>query len=666
MLHLYLMNNIAQEDIMILLQANQIARHFGSDILFENIQLEIQDRSRIALVGKNGAGKSTLLKIIAGIEEPDVGHISKSKQVSIGYLAQSNALQSQKSVWDEMLEVFSKLQKMEKHIHQLEQKISETIHHESTEYQQLLNQYEELQHQFQLQNGYGYEAEIRSILSGFRFDESYYTRSIATLSGGQKTRLALAKLLLEKPDLLILDEPTNHLDIQTLTWLENYLQNYSGALLIVSHDRYFLDKVVTEIYDLTHNKLYHYKGDYSHFLEQKEQRYLQELSAFEKQQAEIKKIETFVQKNIVRASTTKRAQSRRKQLEKMDKIERPKGKEKSARFLFDIARTSGNRVLNLEEAAIGYETTILSEPINLNIRKQEAIALVGPNGVGKSTLLKSIIGELPFIKGTAILGTNVDIGYYDQEQTQLHSTKTILQELWDEHTNTPEKEIRTVLGSFLFSGDDVEKTIPLLSGGEKARLALAKLSMQKENFLILDEPTNHLDLDSKEVLEQALIDYEGTLLFVSHDRYFINRIATKVLELSKTGIKLYLGDYNYYLEKKAEEEELALLKNQDINTSSQNVPADKHSFHEIKEQQKKQRTLTRKIEQLEEQLTEIELLIESIQVQMNQPDILEDHVKLQDMHAELVIKQNQQEELLTEWEIVSLELENFSISSLDE
>jgi ATP-binding cassette subfamily F protein 3 len=487
--------------------------------------------------------------------------------------------------------------------------------------------------------------------------KSFTKKNISTLSGGQKTRLALARMLLQKPDILILDEPTNHLDIDTLSWLENYLPSYAGALLIVSHDRYFLDKVVTEVYEISRHKMRYYKGNYSKYLELKAEQLTSEWKAYEKQQTEIHKLEDFVARNLVRASTTKRAQSRRKTLEKMERLDRPQGDEKSANFLFDIEKVSGNVVLQVEAAAIGYDNRILSEPVSLDIRRQEAIALVGPNGIGKSTLLKSIIGKIPFIKGSATLGTNVQIGYYDQEQANLHGTKTVLAELWDEHPTTSEKEIRSVLGSFLFTGTDVEKTIPLLSGGEKARVALAKLSMNKENFLILDEPTNHLDIDNKEVLENALIDYEGTLLFVSHDRYFINRIATKVIELSENGSKLYLGDYDYYLEKKLEEEELAALLAEQSAETPPTAAKPKNDFFQNKEQQKLVRNLTRRITQIEENLAELDQTIEQLEQTMIDPALVDDHVQLMALNEELEAARKQQEDLLADWENLSLELE---------
>lgn len=638
---------------MILLQANQIARYFGADTLFENIHLEVASKARIGLVGRNGAGKSTLLKIIANIEAPDAGQVIKNKQASLGYLAQDTGLDSTETIWNEMLKTFEKVRQMEARMREVEVAIGETPESDSR-YAALLKEYDQLQHDFNDQNGYGYENEIRSVLHGFKFDDSFYDKEISTLSGGQKTRLALARMLLIKPDILILDEPTNHLDIETLAWLEDYLQGYPGALLIVSHDRYFLDRVVNEIYEISRHKIRHYNGNYSRYLDLKAAQLASDWKAYEKQQVEIEKLEDFVARNLVRASTTKRAQSRRKTLEKMDRLDRPDGKEKSAKFMFDIDKVSGNVVLQVEEAAIGYEET-LSEPIDMDIRREDAIALVGPNGIGKSTLLKSLIGQLPFIKGKPHFGTNVTIGYYDQGQADLHGNKTILAELWDEHPTTPEKDIRNVLGGFLFSGEDVEKTIPLLSGGEKARVALAKLSMNKENFLILDEPTNHLDIDNKEVLENALIDYQGTLLFVSHDRYFINRIANKVIELSPEGSKLYLGDYDYYLEKKKEEEEIAELQAKEAAP----VEAPKKKFYQDKEQQKLIRSLRRKIETIEENLSALDEKIDELETQMSQPAVLNDHVQLLELTNELEAKKAEQEEQLFSWEELSLELEEF-------
>ncbi|EOT44910.1 ABC-F family ATP-binding cassette domain-containing protein [Enterococcus columbae] len=641
---------------MIILQANQVARLFGADVLFENIQMEIDSHARIALVGRNGAGKSTLLKIIAGSEQPDAGQVIRNKNIRLGYLAQNSGLASEETVWNEMLKAFDSLRQMEQRMRQLEVEMGQ-IDVTSAQYQSLLKEYDQIQHQFAENNGYGYENEIRSVLHGFQFGAEFYEQAINNLSGGQRTRLALAKLLLQKPDLLILDEPTNHLDIETLAWLEGYLQAYQGALLIVSHDRYFLDKVVTEVYELSRQKMRYFKGNYSKYLDLKAQQLASEWKAYEKQQEEIQKLEDFVARNLVRASTTKRAQSRRKQLEKMDRLDKPQGDEKSAHFLFDIEKASGNVVLQLTDGAIGYEETILSAPIELDIRKQEAIALVGPNGIGKSTLLKSIIGKIPLIQGQLHLGTNVSIGYYDQGQAELNANKTILHELWDEHPTTPEGDIRTILGSFLFSGEEVEKPIALLSGGEKARVALAKLSMNKDNFLVLDEPTNHLDIDNKEVLENALIDYEGTLLFVSHDRYFINRIATKVIELSETGSKLYLGDYDYYLEKKREEAELKALLEQETTQTKEANTAGKQSFQQSKEQQKQLRSLKRKAEQYEQEIEALEEKITELELAMTLPENLANHQALVELNTSLEAAKEQQEKLLEQWEAIIGELE---------
>lgn len=646
---------------MILLQVQHVARYFGADVLFENIYLEIQENARIALVGRNGAGKSTLLKMIADVEQPDAGQIIKSKNVTIGYLAQNTGLDSASSIWDEMLKVFEPVIQLEKEMRQTEIQLGDPeLLADETLYHKTLARYDQLQHDFRAANGFGYEAEIRSVLHGFRFYEEDYAKDIRQLSGGQKTRLALAKLLLEKRDLLILDEPTNHLDIETLNWLENYLQLYHGALLIVSHDRYFLDKVVNEVYEISRQKITHYKGNYSKYLTLKAAQLEQEWKEYEKQQTEIAKLEDFVNRNLVRASTTKRAQSRRKQLEKMDRMDRPQGDEKSAHFRFQTNKESGNVVLTLTDGAIGYKEHILSAPIELEIRKYDSIALVGPNGIGKSTLLKSLIGDLPLIQGNEQLGANVDLGYYDQEQANLNSKKSVLNELWDEHPTTPEKDIRSILGSFLFTGDDVEKSVSSLSGGEKARLALAKLSLHRDNFLVLDEPTNHLDIDSKEVLENALIDFDGTLLFVSHDRYFINRLATAVVELSEEGSTLYLGDYDYYIEKKAQQEELQQLAEaaEQDKQIGRNASLTNKNHREInKETQKKVRQLSRRIEALESEMAELEQAIEAIELQLTEPEVFGDHIQVQELNGKLTDLQTRNEQLLTEWEEKSIELE---------
>ena len=532
---------------MIILQANKIERSFAGEVLFDNINLQVDERDRIALVGKNGAGKSTLLKILVGEEEPTSGEINKKKDISLSYLAQDSRFESENTIYDEMLHVFDDLRRTEKQLRQMELEMGEKS---GEDLDKLMSDYDRLSENFRQAGGFTYEADIRAILNGFKFDESMWQMKIADLSGGQNTRLALAKMLLEKPNLLVLDEPTNHLDIETIAWLEHYLINYSGALIIVSHDRYFLDKVATITLDLTKHSLDRYVGNYSRFVELKEQKLATEAKNYEKQQKEIAALEDFVNRNLVRASTTKRAQSRRKQLEKMERLDKPEAGKKSANMTFQSEKTSGNVVLTVENAAIGYDGEVLSEPINLDLRKMNAIAIVGPNGIGKSTFIKSIVDQIPFIKGEKRFGANVEVGYYDQTQSKLTPSNTVLDELWNDFKLTPEVEIRNRLGAFLFSGDDVKKSVGMLSGGEKARLLLAKLSMENNNFLILDEPTNHLDLKTKDILKSALKDFDGTLIVVSHDRDFLDGLVTKVYEFGNKKVTEHLCGIYEFLEKK--------------------------------------------------------------------------------------------------------------------
>lgn len=634
---------------MILLQINQLSKYYGAELILSNMKLEVQNKDRIALVGRNGAGKSTLLKIIAGQLSHDGGEIIKPKGVTIGYMAQDTGLESELTIWDEMLTVFTDLIEQEKELRRLEADMARPdIFENETVYQKVLNEYDTLMVAFKEKGGYQYEADIRSVLHGLQFADFDYSTPISTLSGGQKTRLALGKLLLRKPDILILDEPTNHLDIETLSWLEQYLQGYQGAVLIVSHDRYFLDKVVNLVYEISRNNMKKYHGNYSSYLEGKAEDYERDMKLFEKQQGEIEKLRDFVQRNITRASTTKRAQSRRKQLERMDVLDKPQGDEKSANFSFQIERQSGNEVLHLQDLAIGYEGETVSKNINSRMTKGESIALVGPNGVGKSTLLKTIISKLPALSGDFRFGTNVEVSYYDQEQANLVSNKRVLNELWDDYPLKPEKDIRTVLGNFLISGDDVLKTVSTLSGGEKARLALAKMMMQKGNFLILDEPTNHLDLDSKLVLENALIDYPGTILFVSHDRYFINRIATKVIELSKDGNEEFLGDYDYYVEKKQEQAEIQALEQQD-QAKTLDAAAEKTNYKIDKEAKKAERQRKRRIEEIETAMELLETEINEYNDLLCDPNVFQDHEKVMEVQTKLDHAQESLDQLLEEW-----------------
>lgn len=639
---------------MILLQVNQLNKYYGADLVLSNIKLEIHTRDRIALVGRNGSGKSTLLKIIAGELAYDSGEIIKPKEVTIGFLDQHTGLVSDRTIWDEMLTVFEDLRSMEKRLRNLEQEMAkEETYTDEGKYKQILSEYDYLQHEFKELGGYQYEADIRSVLHGLNFSTfNYQETKISNLSGGQKTRLALGKLLLSKPDILILDEPTNHLDIDTLTWLEQYLQSYDGAILIVSHDRYFLDKLVNQVYECAQTTLTKYVGNYSQYLVQKAENYERDLKMYEKQQDEIARMKEFIAKNLTRASTTKRAQSRRKALERMQMIDKPHRDDKSANFSFQIERQSGNEVLNVVDLAIGYGANQISKNIHFRIQRGDSIALLGPNGVGKSTLLKTIVGQLQALSGNIHFGANVTIAYYDQEQANLTSNKRVLNELWDEYPTKTEKEIRTILGNFLFSGDDVLKTVSTLSGGEKARLSLAKLMMLNANFLILDEPTNHLDLDSKEILENALVDFPGTILFVSHDRYFINRIATKVFELSTNGVTEYLGDYDYYIEKKEEMMEIQKLSEESEHNQTQEPASDldaKTRYEQEKELKKLERQKKRRVEEIETLIESLEMEIAEKEQQFLHPEIYSDHTKVPELNKEIEKAKAKIETLLEEW-----------------
>jgi len=641
---------------MILMHVNNASKSFGGDEILSNIHMEVKSNDRIAIVGRNGAGKSTLLKIMAGELFLDEGEIFQPKDVTTGYLDQHTGLESERTIWEEMNDVFAHFDTQKKDIERLAIKMAETDPSDE-QYDSILQQYDALQHAFQINGGYTYEATIKSVLTGLGFPEERYDTPIHTLSGGQKTRLALGKRLLEEPDVLILDEPTNHLDIPTLNWLEQYIRTYHGAVVIVSHDRYFLDHTVSIIYELSRHKATKYNGSYSYYVKQKELDYEKDLQAYEQQQSEIKQMEAFVAKNLARASTTKRAQSRRKQLEKMDVLDRPLGKESSAHFTFSIQKKTGDDVLHVNDLAFGYEADhLIFSDVTMHIKRGEHVALVGPNGVGKTTLLHVLTKSLQQSEGTFTLGANVQIGYYDQEQARLHSHKTVLQELWDEFPMTDEKDIRTVLGNFLFSGEDVLLPVHALSGGEKARLALAKLMMQQANFLILDEPTNHLDLDSKEVLESALMNYPGTILFVSHDRFFMNKIASRVIEMEKGNLTNYLGNYDYFVEKKQEQEERAAFLAQESKDTSASVSTRRNSFEDQKKAQSALRTLRRSIEQKEEEIVQLEDTLETIEEEMTLPDVFEDHEKLLELSTEATHIKAKIEEKMHEWEMLQEEL----------
>ena len=654
---------------MILLQANQVSRRFADATLFEDVSFSIQTNDRIALVGRNGTGKSTLIKQIMGEEPLSDGMISRAKGLKVGYLEQHVAIDSDRTIWNEMLNVFQDTLYLRDQAQQAAEQLAlEADNTDSKAYEQALERYDQLQERLKDKNAYAIESEIRTVLHGFRFYEEDYDRPVQSLSGGQKTRLALAQILLMDYDLLILDEPTNHLDMETLAWLENYLLGYQGALLIVSHDRYFLDKVAKQVIELRHNTLHIYKGNYSYYLKEKELRLEQEFKLYARQQDEIAKLEDYVRRNLARASTPKKAQSRRRKLEKIDRLEKPKQDARAPRIQFSARKDSGDRVLEASNLAIGYPDLdeAIARNINMDLRRQEAIAIVGPNGVGKTTYLKTLLGRLEPRAGHVSIGTGVEIGYYEQNVNSLNPNQTVLETLWSAHDSTDEWVVRSILGSFLLSGETVEKKVSMLSGGEKARLSLALLATEHDNTLLLDEPTNHLDIDSKEVLEEALIEYDGTLLFVSHDRYFINRIATQVLEISPDGATLYLGDYDYYLAKKAELEQIEAITQTTTpaKISTNTKPAAtggtaQKSYEESKQLGREHRKLSQAVDKAWELNEQLETQIESLHEQLAAAAETNDQASLFDLHTELKTIESEQLVALDTWEHASLELEEF-------
>lgn len=532
---------------MIIAQAQDLEQRFGGNTIFSNISFSVPDNARIGLVGPNGAGKTTLLKIMTGQQEPTSGQFTINKGLKVGYIAQENGLDEDKTIWDEMLTVFNDLIEKNKKITKMQEQIAD-----HPEDEDLLKRYDQLAYDFEQEGGFTYQAEIKSILNGFNFKENTWNKVIGTLSGGEKTRLAFVKLLLQKPPVLLLDEPTNYLDLDTLDWLEAFLKNYQGAIITVSHDQYFLDHLANQIFELNFGKLTTFKGNYSQYVKERELMDSQQEAAYEKQQEKIKKEEEFIQKNLVRASTTKRAQSRRKVLDKMERIKPPKHKQK-VRINFTSERPSGKEVLIAKDLTIGYPDKVVVSDIDFQVNKNDRVAIIGPNGIGKSTLLKTIMKKLEPKGGSIKYGASLDIGYYDQELQSLDPSKTVLDTIWDRHKTMPEKDVRSILASFLFTAEDIDKTVGQLSGGQKARLTLTVLSLEKDNFLLMDEPTNHLDIEAKEVLEEALDNYDGTLLFVSHDRYFINELANKIISVRDGHAKIYNGNYSYYLDENAKQ-----------------------------------------------------------------------------------------------------------------
>ncbi|RKP44824.1 ABC transporter ATP-binding protein [Cohnella endophytica] len=633
-----------------LLHASSITKHYGVTPVLDGVSLLINERDRIGLVGVNGAGKSTFLRILAGDLTADTGSVSKPRELKVGYLAQNGGLQGHRTIMEEMNSAFGPLLEQERALNQLEVRIADPVELEQAErYEALLAQYADLSEKFRENGGYEMKNRIRSILHGMGFGSFAPDTEVASLSGGQRTRLALARLLLVQPELLLLDEPTNHLDIDTLTWLEQYLRSYAGAMVIVSHDRYFLDATVTSILEIERHAAVRYTGNYSRFMDLKAAAFDQQMKLFEQQRKEISKMEDFIQRNIVRATTTRRAQSRRNMLERIERLEKP-GTLRQANFSFTTERRSGKEVLRAINcsAAPKEEMQPLFRNVSFEVKRGERLALLGPNGVGKTTLLRALIDKLPLRTGVFEWGAGVSLGYYDQEQRELTPSNTVLDEVWNAYPHQPEAEIRTVLGNFLFSGEDVRKKVSSLSGGEKARVALSKLMLKKANVLLLDEPTNHLDLMSREVLEAALEEYDGTLIFVSHDRYFLNRIADRIVELAADGTTHFLGNYDEMVDKKQQMKEWEASKPD--SASSPSSTAAVTNYEAEKQAKREDRARLRKREQAEADIARLEAELEELELQMAKPEMATDYMMLREKQAEAEKTRETLDEVYRVWE----------------
>ena len=637
------------QEVSMILACNHIHKSFITDVILDDITFHIEEKEKIALIGINGSGKTTLFRILAGILEPDSGSVIKSKNCSIGYLPQHVSVDSDKTVYEELLSVFDNLIKMEEELAEMEAIISTA---QSDDLNTLVKNYDALRERFESNQGYMYKSLIRGVLSGLGLSNDAYDKPISILSGGQKTRVALAKLLLQNPNVLLLDEPTNHLDIDAIEWLEGFLKSYNGALIIISHDRYFLDRIVTKVVEIEHHRSNVYIGNYSTFVTQKEINKEIESKHYDNQQREIKRQEQVIDKlrQFNREKSIKRAMSREKQLAKVERIDKPLESSDGMRLTLKPQIQSGHDVLHVEDLSQSFEDLKLFENLSFEIKRGDKIALIGPNGIGKTTLFRIIMDTIQPSRGTITLGSNVMVGYYDQEHQNLSESNTIMEELQNSFPDLTNGHIRNVLAAFLFMGDDVFKLISTLSGGEKGRVALAKIILSKSNLLLLDEPTNHLDILSKEILENALIDYEGTVLYISHDRYFINRTATKILEMSPTAMNTFHGNYDYYLEKKLEKPDIPV-------TDEPVISSTKDDWLKQKEIQANLRRLENQLTKIEKDIHKAESNLELIEAQLCLEEIYTDPEMSEKYVTEQSHVESQLENLYTQWEEASLALE---------
>ena len=634
-----------------ILACRQLHKAYGIDVILEKITFHIEEREKAAIVGVNGAGKTTLFKVLTGEISADGGEFYLKKDASLGYLAQNIQIDSDRTIYEEMLSVFEKIIQTETNLRELENEMGNLSGQALAE---KMEEYATLQHYFEQNDGYSYQSRLRGVLKGLGFADNDCNRPMNQLSGGQKTRVHLAKLLLSKPDILLLDEPTNHLDIAAIEWLEDFLRSYPGAVLIISHDRYFLDRIVTKVIEIENKKSTVYNGNYSFFWQQKEINREIQQKAYEMQQKEIKHQEDVIRtlRSFNREKSIKRAESREKALGKLERVDRPDALPDQMRLTLTPFLTSGNDVLHAEELSKSYGGQRIFRNVSFDVKRSDKVAIIGPNGVGKSTLFRMLLKEVPTDSGLIRFGTNVFIGYYDQEQAKLDESKTIFEEIADTYPTLTQGQIRNMLAAFVFTGDDVFKPISALSGGEKGRVSLAKIMLSKANLLMLDEPTNHLDMFSKEVLESALNRYEGTVIYISHDRYFINKTAEKILELTPDGVILYNGNYDYYLEKKAErarnEAEKAAQHLEKSVAAAQPVSDTKNDWLKQKEQQAAERRLANRIAKLEKTIEETEAAI--AQADEDMAACGTDYGKANEIYAEKTKLEERLEALFAEWE----------------
>lgn len=629
-----------------ILALNNVSKAFGTDVILKNISFHIEEKEKVAIVGVNGAGKSTLFKIITGELSLDSGEVIMPKSATMGYFSQSLEIDSSKTIYGELLTVFEPIMLMEQQLRDMEAQMS---HKSGDELENLMTRYSELSHKMEEMDGYSYQSRLRGVIKGLGFSEEESSQTINELSGGQKTRVALGKILLKAPDVLLLDEPTNHLDIDSLRWLEDFLRSYKGAVVIISHDRYFLDKVVGKVIEIENKKAKEYFGNYSYYAEKKIIDREIEYHRYINQQKEIKHQEEVIKKlrEFNREKSIKRAESREKMLDKIERVDAPENLPDKMRLEIKPIKESGNDVLSVDNVSMAFDGIPLFNNISFDIKKGEKTALIGPNGIGKTTLFKIILSRLEAKSGSVKLGSNVVIGYYDQEQSDLNLNKTIFDEISDSYPDLTITQIRNVLAAFVFTGDDVFKTIGSLSGGEKGRVALAKIMLSNANFLILDEPTNHLDINSKEILEQAIQGYTGTVLYISHDRYFINSTASKIVELNKDKATIYLGNYDYYTEKLKENE---IVKTEEVKSVETETKLDWKKQKEIQAQQRKK---DNQIKKIEKEIEETENKIEELDNLLATEEVYTNSMRSREIYEEKEILEEKLMELYEEFEEIN-------------